>query len=65
MKNTATLTANRLEEFKTINSKRKPTQGHLQGLTEKEYQRLNSLHSFFMSSEDKKLQLANFLIESK
>jgi hypothetical protein len=65
MKNTATLTANRLEEFKTLNSKRNFAKGHTQGLTEKEYQRLNSLHSFFMSSEDKKLQLANFLIESK
>jgi hypothetical protein len=62
---TEKLTATRLEEFKALNCKRKPTQGHLQGLTEKEYQRLNSLHSFFMSSEDKKLQLANFLIESK
>ena len=41
----------RLKEFKILNSKRNMSKGHMQGLDLKEYNRINSLHSFLMSSE--------------
>lgn len=49
----------RLEEFKTLKAKCNPAKGHMQGLTPKEYSRINSLHSFLMSSEKGKKEFKN------
>tara|TARA_R110000803_G_scaffold38314_2_gene82729 strand:- start:412 stop:588 length:177 start_codon:yes stop_codon:yes gene_type:complete len=46
----------RLEEFKVLNTKRNPSKGYMQGLNLKDYDRINSLHSFLMSSEEGKLE---------
>jgi len=40
----------RLNEFKTLKSKRNPVKGFMQGLNLKEYYRIISLHSFLLST---------------
>jgi hypothetical protein len=47
MKNIKIYTEN-LKEYKDLHSKREVSKGHMQGLTPKEYNRINSLHSYFM-----------------
>tara|TARA_R110000782_G_C14579784_1_gene388388 strand:- start:337 stop:513 length:177 start_codon:yes stop_codon:yes gene_type:complete len=49
---------NRLQEFKTLNLKRDFQKGYTQGLSNDDYNRLNSLHAFLLSSEEGKIQLA-------
>ncbi len=47
----------RLEEFKTLNSKRDLSKGYMQGLTLNEYNRINSLHAFLLSTEQGKKEI--------
>ena len=47
----------RLEEFKAINSKRNFQKGYIKGLNNDEYNRLNSLHAFLLSSDEGKYEL--------
>lgn len=55
MNDTQAIFKSRTEEFKILNEKRVPSAGHMQGLTPKEYNRINALHAYFQS---KKLELA-------
>jgi hypothetical protein len=48
---------NRLNEFKALNAKRNIAKGYMQGLTLEQYNRLNSLHAYLMSSEEGKLEV--------
>jgi hypothetical protein len=41
-----------VNEIKVLNSKRQPLKGYMQGLTAKEYSRINSLHSFLVSTKE-------------
>ena len=47
----------RLKEFKLLNSKRNFTKGYTQGLSNNDYNRLNSLHAFLLSSDEGKDEL--------
>jgi|14BtaG_2_1085337.scaffolds.fasta_scaffold240948_2 hypothetical protein len=40
----------KLNEFKALKLKCKPSKGYMQGLNSKEYHRINSLHSFLLST---------------
>jgi len=41
-----------IQEMKTISLKRNNSKGYTQGLNAKEYNRLNSLHSFLISTTE-------------
>lgn len=51
MKNLETF-QERSEEFINLNNKRDFTKGFQQGLSNEDYDRINSLHSFLLSSEE-------------
>jgi hypothetical protein len=47
----------RLQEFKTLNNKVDFSKGYTAGLSNEDYNRLNSLHAFLLSSEAGKLEV--------
>ena len=51
MKNSKIYTE-RLKEYKELHSKCDVSKGYMQGLTPKEYSKINSLHSYFMGLFD-------------
>ena len=49
----------RVEEFKVLKAKCNPSKGYMQGLTLQEYDRINSLHAFLMSSKQGEKEYIN------